>query len=123
MTWHTTFPLQVDAHGSTARSDENDYIAGLVEQLLFTAPGERVNRPDFGVGVAELLFNPVSPEVAVTTQLVIHGALQQWLGDLIDVAEVLVSAEDSTLFIRVAYSARRSGQPGTVRFAIDGSTR
>ena len=118
---NVAFPLRADAHGATARTDEAGYLRDLIEQVLFTAPGERVNRPDFGAGLGQLLFAPAGPEVAATTQMLVHGALQQWLGDLIDVAQVRVSPEDSTLFIEVVYSARVSRQPGTVRFAVRGN--
>lgn len=115
------YPLHVDAHGATARIDEARHIRDLIEQVLFTAPGERVNRPEFGAGLGQLVFAPVGPEVAATTQLLVHGALQQWLGDTIDVAEVLVTSQDATLVVEVRYSARLSRQPGTVRFAVEGS--
>ena len=114
-------PLQTDAHGGTAHTDQPGYLRDLIEQVLFTAPGERLNRPDFGAGLGQLLFAPTGPEVAATTQMMIHGALQLWLGDLIDVAEVLVTPQDSTLIIEVSYSARNSQQPGVVRFAVEGS--
>jgi len=116
------YPMCVDAHGGTARTDQAGYLHDLIEQVLFTAPGERLNRPDFGAGVGQLVFAPTGPEVAATTQMMVHGALQQWLGDLIDVSDVLVTAQDSTLIIEVSYSARISQQPGTVRFAVTGSS-
>lgn len=115
------FPLHVDARGSTACTDEAGHLHDLIEQVLFTGPGERVNRPDFGAGVRELLFAPGGPEVAATTKLLVHGALQQWLGDLIDVADVLVTSDNGSLVIEVSYAARTSQQPGTVRFAIEGT--
>lgn len=114
------YPLQVDHLGGTARTDQPGYLRDLIEQVLFTAPGERLNRPDFGAGLGQLLFSPTGPEVAATTQMMVHGALQLWLGDLIDVADVLVTADDSTLTIEISYSVRISQQPGTVRFAVDG---
>lgn len=122
MTNPVAHPLRVDAHGATARTDQSGYLHDLIEQVLFTAPGERLNRPDFGAGVGQLVFAPTGPEVAATTQMLVHGALQQWLGDLIDVTDVLVTAQDSTLTIEVRYSARISQQPGTVRFAVTGSS-
>jgi phage baseplate assembly protein W len=115
------YPIRVDAHGATARTDRAGYLRDLIEQVLFTAPGERVNRPDFGAGVGQLVFAPTGPEVAATTQMLIHAALQQWLGDLIDVAAVQVSALDSILTIEISYSERQSQQPGTVQFAVTGS--
>jgi phage baseplate assembly protein W len=120
MTGPVAFPLQVDARGATARTDEAGHLRDLIEQVLFTAPGERVNRPDFGAGLGQLLFAPMGPEVAATTRMLVVAALQQWLGDLIDVADVQITADDATLVVEVSYSARVSRQPGTIRFALDG---
>ncbi|MBL7501519.1 GPW/gp25 family protein [Frankia sp. CNm7] len=114
------YPLRVDGHGATARTDEAGYLRGLVEQVLFTAPGERVNRPDFGAGLGQLLFAPTGPEVAATTQLLVHGALTQWLGDLIEVDEVRVSVDDAALVVEVSYRAQRSQRPATERFTVAG---
>ena len=115
-----SFPMWVDAHGATARTDRAGYLRDLIEQVLFTAPGERVNRPDFGAGVAQMVFEPIGPEVAATTQMLVHGSLQQWLGDVIDVTEVDVLAVEGTLTVAVSYHERISQQPGTVRFAVSG---
>ncbi|GAA0311612.1 GPW/gp25 family protein [Kineococcus aurantiacus] len=113
-------PLAVDARGGTAGTDDDGHLRDLIEQVLFTVAGERLHRPTLGAGVGQLLFAPTGPEVAVTTQVVVQGALQQWLGDLLDVAEVRVTAEESALVVQVVYAARRSARPGTVRFALDG---
>ena len=79
--------------------------------MLFTAPGERVNRPDFGSGLLQLVFAPNSDELAATTQVLVQGALQQWLGDLISVEEVQVEAVDATLTVIVRYIVRASRRP------------
>ncbi len=106
------FPYQIDGRGRTreARRDESndEYIKGLVEQLLFTAPGERVMRPDFGSGLQQLLFAGNSPELASTTQMLVQGALQQWLGNLIVVESVTIEAIDATLHVEVIYTVLRT---------------
>jgi uncharacterized protein len=103
------FPYQFDGRGRTAASPEEEYIRGLVEQVLFTSPGERVNRPDFGTGLLQLVFAPNSVELAATTQMLVQGALQRWLGDLIEVEGVDVLADDAALRVDVVYSIRRTG--------------
>jgi uncharacterized protein len=113
-------PLGVDRHGGTARTDRHGYLRDLVEQVLFTAPGERVNRPGFGAGVAQLLFAAASPEIAATAQVLVQGALQQWLGDVIDVEGVQVTVDDATLVIEVAYTERVSQRSETARFSHPG---
>jgi uncharacterized protein len=102
------FPYQFDGRGRTAEADEEAYIRGLVEQVVFTAPGERVMRPEFGSGLMQLVFAPNSPELAATTQFLVQGALQQWLGNLIALEGVEVEAIDSTLRVTVRYVIKRT---------------
>jgi phage baseplate assembly protein W len=68
-------------------------VRDLIDQLLFTNPGERVNRPDFGSGLLQLIFAPNSPELAAALQFTVQAALQQWLGDVIQVQALEVSSE------------------------------
>jgi phage baseplate assembly protein W len=108
------FPYAVDRRGRTAATGEAEHVRDLVEQVLFTAPGERANRPSFGSGLLQLVFAPLSDELASATQFLVQGALQQWLGDVIEVEAVEVEGEESTLGIRVVYSIRRTGERRTV---------
>jgi phage baseplate assembly protein W len=94
----------------------------MIEQVLFTSPGERVNRPTFGCGLNHLVFDPNSDELAAATQYLVHGALQQWLGDLIQVEDVLVENEDSALHVAVQYVVRRTQQREVTRFAHGGTS-
>lgn len=110
------FPWHFNHLGRTATTDDNDRIRDLLEQLLFTNPGERVNRPDFGSGLLQLLFAPNSPELAATLQFTMQAALQQWLGDLIDVQELEVTCEESKLQILLCYGIRRTGEQRTEVF-------
>ncbi len=114
------FPYRFDARGRTAETDTSDHIRDLIEQVLFTAPGERVNRPDFGCGLQRLVFAPNSDELAATSQFLIQGALQQWLGDLIELNDVEVSSEDAKLLINIQYTERRTQQQHSVQFARGG---
>lgn len=116
------YPYQVDGRGRTRQAEEEDWIRGLVEQVLFTAPGERVMRPEFGSGIRQLVFAPNSPELAATTQALVKGALQQWLGDLIVVDEVEISSEDATLAVTVRYVVRSTDTPRVERFQQGGTT-
>jgi phage baseplate assembly protein W len=105
---HLTFPYHIDGRGHTAAADDTRWIRGLIEQVLFTAPGERVMRPDFGCGLLQLVFAPNSPELASATQMLIQGSLQQWLGDLILVEQVTVEAADAQLRVTVRFVVRRT---------------
>ena len=104
------FPFAIDGRGRTAEADYESHVRQLVEQVLFTAPGERVMRPEFGCGLAQLVFAPNGPELAAATQFLIQGALQQWLADVIEFAQVAVTADDSTLRIEVSYVLRSTGE-------------
>ncbi len=110
------FPYQFDHRGRTAETDYEDHIRDMIEQVLFTSPGERVNRPTFGSGLLQLLFAPNSDELAGTTQFLVHSALQERLGDLIQVESVLAESEESTLRVTVEYTIRRDQSRQTASF-------
>lgn len=113
---HAEFPYHIDRHGRTATVDDDGHIRDLIEQVLFTAPGERVNRPTFGCGLMQLVFAPNSVELAATTQYLAQSALQQWIGDRITVDAVVVEAVDSTLRVEVRYLVRRTQEARTATF-------
>ncbi len=115
------YPFQIDNRGHTATTSENDHIRDLIEQVLFTSPGERVNRLDFGCGVLQLVFAPNSDTLAAATQVTVQGALQQWLGDLILVEAVVVENDDMTLRVTVQYLIRRTQQRQVAQFSRGGS--
>jgi phage baseplate assembly protein W len=111
------FPYRFDARGRTAGTDDPDHIRDLIEQVLFTAPGERVNRPTFGSGLMRLVFSPNDDELAAATQFLVQGALQEWLGDLIQVEDVRVETTDGTLLVSVHYTVRRTEERQVAQFA------
>jgi Bacteriophage baseplate protein W len=108
------FPFRFDSRGHTASTDESDHIRDMLEELIFTTPGERVNRPDFGSGLLQLIFAPNSPELAATVQFTLHAAIQRWLGDLIEIQDLEVTAVESTLTLDLKYVIRRTNEQQTV---------
>ena len=114
------FPYRFDGTGRTAQADDDAWVRGLIEQVLFTAPGERVNRPDFGSGVTQLVFAPNSVELAATTEMLLQGALQRWLGDLVEVQRVAVTADDAVLRIEIEYVVIRTGARRVQSFTPEG---
>lgn len=102
------FPYRLDARGRTADVDDDAHVRDLIEQVLFTAPGERVNRPTFGSGLLGLVFEPSAEALAAATEHTVQGALQLWLGDVILVEGVDVASEDSRLEVTVRYVLRRT---------------
>jgi phage baseplate assembly protein W len=111
------YPYGFDTRGRTAGTTDDAHIRDMIEQLLFTQPGERVNRPTFGSGLMQLVFAPNSDSLASATQFMVQGTLQQWLSDLIQVEAVDVQAEDSTLRVTVRYIVRRTQQTQVAQFA------
>src|SRR5258708_2223589 len=114
------FPFHFDARGRTATTDDDDHIRDMIEQLLFTNPGERVNRPDFGSGLLQMVFAPNSPELASALQFTTQAALQRYLGDLIDLQQLEVTAQDSTLSVIVKYIVRSTQETRTENFVRSG---
>jgi uncharacterized protein len=110
------YPYHIGKNGRTAETDDDDHIRDMIEQVLFTTPGERVNRPTFGCGLLQMLFAPNSPEVATATKFIVQSALQQWLGELIRVEAVDVQSQDSTLRVSVNYTIRRNQEKQQAEF-------
>lgn len=110
------YPFHFDGRQRTAEADGASHVRQLIEQLLFTQPGERVNRPDFGSGAMQLVFAPASPEVAATVEFLIRGGLQQFLSDRIAVGDVSVEVMDSRLIIGIDYVILATGETSSVTF-------
>lgn len=104
------FPFYINKQGLVAGATYDDHIYQMIEQLIFTAPGERVNRPDFGCGLDRLVFAAGGDEMVTVTQSLVLGELQKWLGDVIRVEAVQVQMEESTLLVTIRYIVLNSGQ-------------
>jgi uncharacterized protein len=116
------FPYDVNRAGRTATvSDADTHIRQMLEQVLFTNPGERVNRPDFGCGLLALTFEPNSELLAAGLQVSVGTSIQQWLGDLIELTGLEVSVDESTLSITIAYTVRATGAAKVESFSIGGA--
>lgn len=118
---HIDYPFHIDGRGRAATTSEGDHVRDLIEQFLFTSAGERVNRPDFGSGLLQMVFAPTSPELAAATQMTVQAGLQRWLGDVIDVQAVEASSEESTLRVVVSYRIRRSQESRVTTFTRSAS--
>jgi len=104
------FPFLLDVRGRTAETDPDDHVRDLLYQVLFTSPGERVNRPEFGCGLKQLVFMPSGDALATVTQQLVQGALHRWLETVISIERVEVSAVDSTLTVSVVYARLDIGE-------------
>lgn len=111
------FPFHFDSRGKTAATGDSEHVRDMIEQLIFTNTGERVNRPDFGSGLLQLVFAPNSPELAATVQFTLQAAIHRWLGDVVDLRALDVQAQESTLSINMTYIIRQTGQQQTASFS------
>jgi phage baseplate assembly protein W len=113
------FPFRVTGAGRTASQEHDAHIRDLIEQVLFTSPGERVNRPDLGCGLLGSVFDTTNDEGAAACQFLVQGTLQQWLGDLIEVEAVEVTSEEATLYVTVLYRIIATQQRAIAKFTSD----
>ncbi len=115
---YLSFPVQPDARGRAAGVARGRHIREMIEQVLFTAPGERPMRPDFGCGLRELLFQPASDALAAATQQMVQGALMRWLEDWVSIQRVSVAVDDAALVVTVVYAPRGTGQTQAETFRM-----
>ena len=109
---HLRFPfgVSIDAGIAEREPDYDDYIRQLIRQVLLTAKGERVCRPDFGAGMRRAVFSPLSMGNSAFTKTLVYEALENWLGTLITVEDVEAYAENETLYIEVKYLVIARGE-------------
>ena len=120
MTIYTDFPYHFGADGITARTTWADHVRDLLEQLLFTRPGERLTRPQFGCGLSDLLFGPLSPEIANAARMTISQAIQQYLARELTDVRVAVQIDGSVLLIDVTYRLVATGEEGVASLQAEG---
>jgi len=91
------FPFRIDAAShQAAQTNYAAHVQQMIRQVLLTTPGERVNLPEFGCGLRQLLFAPHSEALDATTQLIVLQALNRWLAGQIEVIAVKVVPPGST---------------------------
>lgn len=110
------YPYHVGPSGGTATTDDADHVRDMIEQLLFTSPGERVHRPDFGSGLLQAVFSPNAPELATALEYTTRAALQRHLSEVLEVDGLEIRAEDATLRVNVRYRLRSTGEPQSETF-------
>ena len=114
-----SFPFTLDAsRGSTGlAAGYEDHVRDLIEQALFTNPGERVNRPDFGAGLMRAVFMPEGDQALGTLRAVVQANLQRWLGQVIAVEGVDLQTADSTMNVVVTYRILATGARRVEQFS------
>jgi phage baseplate assembly protein W len=99
------FPVAINAalREVSQEPDYGRYIEQLMKQVLLTSPGERINRPDFGCGLRQMIFAPLADVTETLTKITVLESLERWLGDLIAVDNVGVKATDESLMVSITY--------------------
>jgi hypothetical protein len=116
---YVSFPYHLDARGRTAITyDRNDHIREMLHQLLFTRPGERVNRPDFGCGLGDLIFEPNRGRLAAALEVTVVTSVGQWLGDVIQLQAVDIENQDETLLVNISYLIKATGESDGTSIAV-----
>ena len=113
-------PWSVDARGRTTATDQDEHISDLIEQVLLTAPGERVMRPDFGAGLLAAVFEPGGAAVAASAQSLVAASLERELGTVIALESVEAEAVESALVVTVDYVVRRTGARAVAVIQVPG---
>jgi phage baseplate assembly protein W len=115
------YPFSFGAHGGIAVIDDADrHLRDKVEAVLFTAPGERVNQPDFGVGLNRVVFDPLDELTIAAIELRIHQAIRRDLGDeiIVDAVDVETEAAAGTLVVRLAFRRRTDRKPRNLEIRL-----
>lgn len=115
------FPYRLDDRGRTEMAGYGDHVEQMLELLLFTRPGERVNEPTFGCGLLDQVFAPNSPEIAAALNVTIAAAISLWLGDVIALSGLDVTAQDDVLTVFVSYTVLATGAAVSSTFAVPGT--
>lgn len=124
---YVTYPLQIDSSGQLKNADYASHIRQMIEQMLFTEKGERVNRPDFGCGLQQLIFDPMNDAIGLTVQPMVVAELSRWFGELIRVEDVKVTLapmqqgqSQPMIVISIQYVLLKNGKRVTDQFSRSG---
>jgi phage baseplate assembly protein W len=115
------FPVAVDADGRgelVKERDYSNYVDELIRQILLTAPGERVNRPDFGAGLRRMVFAPIDDSTPTLIQTTVFQSLDRWIGNLITINDLKVRVEDTTIFVDLTYTIKSRGQQQVLNLEV-----
>jgi hypothetical protein len=102
-----------------ATVSDDERIRDMIQAVLFTSPGERVNRPSFGSGIRQLVFSPNTAAIAAAVEANVQASLQLWLGDLVLIESVITESDESTLYIGIVYRRLADGERSAATFSLD----
>ena len=114
------FPLEI-AESGAVNSARRQHVRAQIEQVLFTNPGERWFRPEFGAGVRALVFEPNSSVLWEVTKKRLLASLSEALAGEVDpkTLEVSVEGEDAKLLIVIAYRLATINHTERLEFMVE----
>ena len=115
------FPYTMDDRGRTAMAGYDDHVQQMLELLLLTRPGERVNQPTFGCGLLDQVFAPNSPEIAAALNVTIAAAISLWLRDVLSVTSLDVTAQGGQLIVNIGYTVLATGSATNLALSVPGT--
>jgi Bacteriophage baseplate protein W len=106
------YPLRIDGGSQqAAQAPYAQHVEQMIEQILLTAPGERVDMPQFGCGLRQLLFAPITSQLDAMLNLQITQALGKYLAGIITVSAISVTTSEDdgaldpgTVLVTIAYT-------------------
>jgi phage baseplate assembly protein W len=113
-----SFPFRIDEIGQIGVQSGDENIRSKIYQILLTAPGERVQVPEFGCGLRDLVFDPNNEILAATTEFTVRRSLLRWLGDEIIIEDVSAKHVDEHLEVAVTYLRRDRLERSKVKIAF-----
>jgi hypothetical protein len=114
-------PFKRGAHGGAAMTDDADrHLRDKVLAILFTAPGERINQPRFGVGLNRAVFEPLDDLTVGAVEFRITEGLRRDLGDeaIIDGVNVSNDVVSGELLVNIAYRRRTDRAPRNLEIVL-----
>lgn len=98
-----SYPPALGPDRGLATLEYHNSVRAMIEQILFTAPGERVNRPGFGVGAQHAVFDPNSPFLASRIRTALEENAYQHLGRDVVVLKVEVTTDEAALHVGLTF--------------------
>jgi len=99
------FPVAINLTGGISTSTLEENVRESVFVILGTATGERVNRPDFGCRIHDLMFAPNNDETAARAEFYCTEAIMFFEPRIADVRCKAIPNKDepNRLDIRITY--------------------
>ena len=96
----------------------------MIRQVLLTSRGERIDLPEFGCGLRQLIFAPHNSALDSATNLVVQQALSRWMAGIITVQQVIVvpvtsSDNPNQLQIQINYTMLATQTNGQLQVTVN----